>query len=505
MWSEVLCDSGTMKHLRDHLIAADYRVDPVLDRITEAGQAGLGRNSTIPAATVLGDADDPQATLIKMFVLGREVPRRDAARALPLARLEGTGLVTVTGDSVRAEVDIRPYGFEIPDTKPVAGAPATFDGWVVSDPTPGLDNDRRPTRPDYVLGVSPASTTLAGMTIPGHVGAALDLGTGCGVQSLHLSTHADRIVATDINPRCLHFARLTAALNNIDVDLRDGSLYEPVPESFDLIVTNPPYVMSPPRTDGRLVYREAGLQSDDLVRQVVTEAPAHLNPGGVAQVLANWAITDDQPWTERVAAWANGGADLWIIERERLDPFAYIEMWLTDAGLAGDATWEARYREWLDYFDALHITGIGMGWITVVNSGREIPDVHVESWPHEVVQPVGVALGARCRQVSAASMDDGELLGARWRIAPGVVSETMGSLGAPDPQYLVMRQGQGLKRATQLTTELAAVLGACDGDLPLGVIIDAVAQLMEADVASLRAQLLPGVRAAIVDDFLRLV
>lgn len=492
-------------NLRDYLIAADYRTDSVLSRLGESGQAGLARNSTIPGLISLGEADDRQATLIKMFVLGRQVSQKSAAAALPLQELVNRGLVEQVGEEVRSLVDIRPYGFDIADPAGDSQEPVgSFDGWVVSDPTPGLDGDRRPTKPEYVLGVSPASTTLAQMTIPDRVGSALDLGTGCGVQSLHLSTHAERVVATDINPRCLELAKLTAELNEIDIDIRNGSLYEPVPEKFDLIVTNPPYVMSPPRNDGRLVYREAGLQSDDLVRQVVTGAPAHLNPGGVAQVLANWAITKDQDWTERVASWATDGADLWIIERERLDPYTYIEMWLTDAGLSGDPSWETRYRQWLSYFDQLGITGVGMGWITVVSSGRKDPDVHVESWPHEVHQPVGAALSARRRQVDAARKPDEELLAGCWKLRSDIVSETMGQLGAPDPQYLVMRQGIGLKRARQLGTELAGVLGACDGDLPLGVIIDVVAQLTERDSAELRAQLLPELREIIAEDFLRL-
>lgn len=37
--------------LRDHLVAADYQVDAVLDRLGPAGQAGLQRNSTIPPTT----------------------------------------------------------------------------------------------------------------------------------------------------------------------------------------------------------------------------------------------------------------------------------------------------------------------------------------------------------------------------------------------------------------------------------------------------------------------
>lgn len=484
-----------VEELRDHLMRADYTVDAVLDRIGELGQAGLQRNSTMPARDALAGDRSPLATLITLFPLAQTVQAADAAQALPLDALSKAGLINIDGDQVRANVDIRPYGFETPDGQ--------WDGWVVADPTPGLDHDRRPMRPDYVLGVSPASTTLAQMTIPTQVENALDLGTGCGVQSLHLSTHATRITATDLNPRAADLARLTFALNDLEVDLRHGSLYEPVADQrYDLIVTNPPYVMSPP-TDAsqRLTYREGDFTADELVRQVVTGSIDHLNPGGSCQVLANWAVTD-QPWQDRLAGWAPAGADLWVIEREYLDPYSYIEMWLTDAGLAGHPSWAARYREWLDYFKALGIKGIGMGWITVVNAQRDQPDITLESWPHEVHQPVGPALGARNQALDWANQPIDGLIAQQWTLRPDVVQETLGAPGAEDPQHIVLRQYEGLKRAMEVDTELGGVLGACDGELPLGVIIDAVAGLLDQRADQLRHTLTPRIIKAITDGYL---
>lgn len=480
--------------LRDHLIAADYTVDNVLERLGDAGQAGLLRNSTMPARMALGDDRSPLATLTRLFPLAMVVPLRAAATALPLAQLVDTGLVSVTDEQVRAKIDIRPYGFATPDGQ--------WEGWVVSDHTPGLDHDRRPTPHDHVLSVSPASTTLAQMTIDDQVGSALDLGTGCGVQSLHLSTHAHTVTATDVNPRAHRLARITAALNRIDVDLRDGSLFEPVVhERFDLVVSNPPYVMSPPSRTGRLQYREAGFAGDELVHRLVAESTRHLNPGGTLQLLANWAITD-RPWQDRIAEWAPPGADFWVIERERLDPYAYIELWLGDAGLAGDPSWGARYREWLEYFEHLGIRSVGMGWITVVNAHRDQPEVTIESWPHEVHQPVGPAIAAHRRDVDHARRCDAHLLATNWALRDDIVQETLGSPGAADPQYVVLRQTVGLKRAIQVDTALGAVLGACDGSMTLHAIVKAVAILLDDDPIRLQDELLPTIRTAVKQGYL---
>lgn len=501
--------------LRQALRAANYTIDAVLDRIGQAGQQGLQRNSTIPALVAIEGHDDPQATLIKLWLLQRAVPRDAAAAALPFDNLVDAGLLAVGDEQVRALVDVRPYGAEGPGAGGSgaggsgAGGSDTddateLDAWVVSDLTPGLDQVVTRTRPDYVLGVSPASGSLTQMTIPTHVGSALDLGTGCGVQSLHLAAHADRVVATDINPRALQMAAITAELNQTDYEVRAGSLFEPVAgQRFDLVVTNPPYVMSPPTTEGeRLVYREGTLAGDGLVRTIITQSVDHLTDGGTLQVLGNWAITADQPWQDRLASWAPPGCDLWVVERERLDVHHYIEVWLTDAGLAGSPEWEPRYREWLDYFDQLGIVGVGMGWLTVTRANRAEPIVRSESWPYEVSQPVGAAIAEHQQCWTNAALPTAELLGRNWQLASHVTQEALGEPGAEDPQHIVLRSGAGLRRAMEVDTALGGVLGACDGDLALGQITAALAQILELDEAELVASVEPGIRQALRDGLL---
>ncbi|MFD1572687.1 50S ribosomal protein L11 methyltransferase [Agromyces cerinus subsp. nitratus] len=67
--------------------------------------------------------------------------------------------------------------------------------------------------------------TLSGLMLPTPARCVLDLGTGCGIQAMHASRFADRIVATDISERALEIARLNLVLNGIDgVELRLGSL-----------------------------------------------------------------------------------------------------------------------------------------------------------------------------------------------------------------------------------------------------------------------------------------
>lgn len=489
------------RRFADALRAADFTVDRVGERLGERAGAALGRNTTLAALRALGGEDDSQATLLRLFVLQRTVDIEAAERALPdlVAPLLADGMLTEVAGRLEATVDVRPYGAD-------EASGAAVDGWIVADHVPGLDGRVTRTRPDFVLSASPASVTLTQMTVRRPVGRALDLGTGCGVQSLHLATHAGRVVATDLNRRALRLADLTLRLNGVEdrVDLRLGSLYEPVADDrFDLIVSNPPYVMSPPRAEGvRLAYREGDFLADELVARVVRGAGDMLTEGGTLQVLANWAHVAGQDWTERLHDWIDPtGCDALVLQREVLDPYEYIELWLNDAGLVGSPEYAGRYAQWLEYFDGLGIEAVGLGWVSLHRAGHDRPHVQIEDWPHSVVQPVGAAFAAQQRGVAFSRRSDEELLATSWRLV-GTVQETYGVPGAADPEHIVLRQQTGFGRAVEADTALAAALGACDGELPLGVIINAVAQLLEADAEALRAELVGRIRPLVVDGFL---
>ena len=128
------------------------------------------------------------------------------------------GLLERTVGEVAARLDVRPYAADD------ATAP---DLWVVSDLTPGLDGSPNRVGADHVLGISSASTSLAQLTLREPVGRALDLGTGCGVQALHLARTASQVVATDVNRRALRtdpVQRRAQRGRRRAIDVRDGSL-----------------------------------------------------------------------------------------------------------------------------------------------------------------------------------------------------------------------------------------------------------------------------------------
>jgi methylase of polypeptide subunit release factors len=469
--------------LASALADARYTYDAVGDLLGTTARAALGRNETTPALRRT-TGGSPLETLVRLFLLQAPVSRADAQRALPdlVDPLAAGGMLVGSVGEVRAVLDCRPY------------ADDTHDWWVVSDLTPGLDGQPIRVASDHVLGVSPASTSLAQLTHRGTVGRALDLGTGCGVQSLHLSTHAAHVVATDVNDRALAVTAFNAALNDVEVDVRRGSLWEPVAgETFDLVTTNPPFVISP-ATGERLVYRDSGLPGDRVVEAIVRGAPEHLTAGGWCHVVANWAIHRDQPWDERVGGWLADDCDALVVQREVLDPPAYVELWLKDAGRHGTAGYLEAYDAWLEWFEERGIEGVGFGWVNLRRGGSAHETL---DWAHAVEQPIAAAV-LEWADDRATPVD----VDARLVLRPDVVQEMLGAAGAEDPESIVLRRQRGLRRATQVDTVESALAGACDGDLTVGQILDAIADLLGHDPGELRATYLPSVRRLVGEGYL---
>jgi methylase of polypeptide subunit release factors len=487
--------------LRDALLGASFTADGLLELLGAPAYAALARSETVPALRATR-GDTPLEVLVRLFLLQQPVPRARVEGVLPVdACLEGGWLVRAGGDSgsedeVAATVDVRPYG-----------GPGGEDWFIVSDLgcAVGGAGGIGSREEGVVLGVGGASTTLAGITVRKPVSAALDLGTGSGIQALHAAQHATRVTATDLNPRALHITALTLALSGAPaVDLREGSLFEPVrdDEKYDLIVSNPPFVISP---GARLTYRDGGMGGDDLCRTLVQQAGERLSEGGFAQFLANWQHVEGEDWQDRLRSWVPRGCDAWIVQREAQDVTQYAELWLRDAGdHQGDpAEYQARYDAWLDEFEARKVNAVGFGWITLRRTGAVVPSVTVEEWPHPVEQPLGDTVRAHFDRLDyLRAHDDAALLGGHFKLAAEVVQEQVGLPGAEDPEHVVLRQHRGMRRATKVDTVGAGFAGVCDGSLSAGRILDAIAQLVGEDPVLLRDRTPAQIRLLVEQGFL---
>ena len=102
---------------------------------------------------------------------------------------------------------------------------------------------------------------------------------------------------------------------------------------------------------------------------------------------------------------------------------------------------------------------------------------------------------------AVAVLDDTALAAATFAVAGDVTEERHYWPGDEHPTVMDLRQGGGFGRSYPLGTALAAVVGACDGELELGAICSAVAQLLEVDEGELLAEVLPSVRELVATGF----
>jgi methylase of polypeptide subunit release factors len=485
--------------LRADLRAADFTVDGVSGVLGPLAMAALDRDQALPAQRVTADDDSACATLIRLFSLGDPVDAADVSAALPTLGLAGAldlGLVRTEGDAVVALADLRPYAVD------------GLDLWVASDL--GEVATGQPLSPEHVLGIGGASTTLASWTPRPQVGRALDVGTGSGVQALHLLGHAREVVVTDLSERALAYARFNAALNDATWEVRAGSMLEPVVgQRFALIVSNPPFVITPRTGDIPLFeYRDGGASGDAIVADLVRSIGEHLEPGGIAQFLGNWEIRRGQQWDEVVWGWLEGtGLDAWVVQREVQDPAEYAETWARDGGHhGGTADFNTMYAAWLDDFASRDVEAIGFGIITLHRPESDrTPFVDLVEVRHPVEAPMGASVlaGVEARTWLAEHSDE-DLLDLAWRAADDVHEERHTLPGATDPSRILWHQGSGLRRSVPLTTVTAAYASVCDGDLTARAAAAAIAGILGADDSAVRDEIVAFIRDVARDGLLLL-
>ena len=522
---------------------------PALRVVRRALAAGAGAASTSSdrpspatgAASTSSAANAPQdgdvagykvAVLTALFMLGEPVGAAALETALPRTGVAGAlaiGLVVPTQSASGEQryapaVDLRPHEAE--------DAHGSVRWWVASDL--GELVTGQALAPDHVLGIGRAGLTLAALTPRKPVEPALDLGVGCGIQTLYLLRHVRQVVATDISTRALEFTAFNVALAGVDsarVQLRQGNLLEPVAgQRFDLIVSNPPFVITPPsvRQAGLplMEYRDAG---GPILPALVRGLEDHLNPDGVAVMLGNWEHREGTSWRTSVNQWIGKSLDAWIIQREVQDPVEYAAMWLRDGGLTPERSgvaFENALAAWQEDFDSRQVSGVGMGYLVfhapvaagapsgpggTALEGQAAPEEPASdaAAPGAVVEPWRVleevptsgqgALGEHVAQVIAAhealrGLDDAQVAALKLRTASGLSKEEA-LTPTPVPTAPVIRQAEGFGRVIAVGMPEVALLSASDeGLLTVAQIAAAVASLTSEDPAAVLADMVAATR-----------
>ena len=118
----------------------------------------------------------------------------------------------------------------------------------------------------------------------------LDLCTGSGAIAISLAKNKKlKITATDISQEALRYARENTSLNEADIEILEGNLFEPVfGRKFHLICSNPPYVKNSEAAGmGPEVLKNephlalfAGDDGLDVMKLIAAQGKDFLYPGG---------------------------------------------------------------------------------------------------------------------------------------------------------------------------------------------------------------------------------
>jgi SAM-dependent methyltransferase len=473
-----LPDTAGIREFRAFLDANEYDSTHLTEKLGRAQPPGPTEKSQM--------FDDSRVittpnVLVRLFLLGSTIDEATAREFLPEKILEfcaDANLLEFVDGNVRASSVIIPIE----------------DLLFASDTYSLLGTDKAS---EFVL---PASTHSANflrhLTLRTAVNTTLDLGCGCGIHALFASRHSDRVIATDISESAVRYTRFNALLNNIDnVESRKGSLFEPVEGSkFDLIISNPPFVIAPGAT---FTYRDNQMELDQFCRLLVREAPDYLTESGHLQILCEWVEQEGESWQERLTEWIRG-CDGWILHSTPISPASYIEQRSND--ISGDAVDTGSTEDWTAYFQDNNVRAIHPGMITLRRrTGNNW--IHLQPLLGDVESAAGQAITDGISAIDfLEACDDESLLEATLQLAEQLEAEQMLDDGKAVGVYL--RMNNGLSVEAEIDGPVAAFLNLFDRKRTVHECIRKFAALTDADADQLTGDLLAILKVFVSRGFL---
>lgn len=427
--------------------------------------------------------------LIRLFFLG--VPLSiDAVQQMSLQPSrefwEKTNLIEVRGGKVF----------------PLVKLTACWDLLLASDLP---DEVRQGAHADFVMGPANSSVLVAKMMMQGPFERILDIGTGCGVLALLASRFGKRVFATDKNERALAFTRFNALLNGINnVECLQGSLFEPVEErNFDLIISSPPYVISP---SSDFLFCDSGWRGDEFSKLLLQEAGSHLRLGGYCQIICNWGHQVDQNWREGLEGWFEGiGCDAIIWGGDTQDVAQYAITWIQDTRARNQQILESEFDRWMDYFAQQKIEAISYGVIAIRR--REGSNwIRMEDTPSRYSEATGDDIQRRfLLQDYINEADDSKLLGEAFCVVEDVHLKQ--ELNPTDERMEFvearLQRTRGLIQYCTIDANIAGLITRCNTRRSLGDILQEMASSMNIHLEQLTPMAIETIRYLVRSGFLQ--
>jgi len=333
-------------------------IEVTIARVQEVTQVGVFMLNAARAPMRkwhLRKMHDAAGYAMRMLMFDDPVSHAEAEAALgevPLERLVGAGFVTRLENGNY----VSPFNLNL-----------VSDAFVICDHL-GLGGDA-------VMGAGQTTTFMCDAARPSRkIRGALDIGCGAGTGALGLAAHANRVIGTDINPRAVALSRINAELNAItNAEFREGDMFAPVAgEKFDLIISQPPFVSTPPAL-AAAAFESGGLRGDELPLRLLSEIPAYLAKNGRAVIIAEWPELADATVEQRLRA-ATAAADLKLLILQcppsLLDDYCAIYAAADHPRL--DAAYERDAIARREHLDAMGIRGLRVA-INILQHAPEPP------------------------------------------------------------------------------------------------------------------------------------
>ena len=422
----------------------------------------------------LGRRGGPGSTLAGLFSYGTEVERGEVVTALGdqlVAALLGAHVLRAGPyGALSSRYRLTPlHGLLILSDPPEAGGEA-------------------------VIGPGPTTMQLVDLIGPSP-GDVLDVGCGAGTMALVAAARGARwAVGVDLSERAVAVARWNARLNGSRAEFRGGDLLAPVAgERFDLVLSQPPYVVLPPGLVAT-TYLHGGPLGEELALRFAAAFPAALLPGGLAILHFDAPALPGPPVVERLrAALGRAVADLVVLTAQGpsadLESAAYGA--LEDPSLGpGYRSAVARYRDHLAAAGVTAFTRV----LALVRRPAAGPRGLTAQLPAALDRATPAALAHLLDGLDLAGAPEAELLSASVGPAPGarLVQEQPLTPGA-EPS-IRLRFAEGLASDLELTPASLALLEALAASPNVSAAIDAYARACGAGPQEVQAPALAAVR-----------
>ena len=484
----VLRDPGDYELLRKAMENAGYN-EQGLKKTLGFKEVAEVRKLDLPKCLYKTQSQSDLNTLIKLFFLVVPVDLERVENLFVNLNLESlitAGLLIREGENIVSKIKIRPFrnfyfAHDIPD---LSGNPD----------------------PDIVLGIASSNTTLSNLVIRRPVRRTLDLGCGCGVLGLLSSSHSEQVHGVDTNPRAISFSRFNAYLNGVkNIEFRLGNLFEPVSEEkYDLILSNPPYVISP---DQSFTFRDGGLVGDQFCRELAQEAPRYLEEGGFFQMLCNWTTSRGQDWKDAIGSWfADVNCDVRVGRSQIMDPSNYASMWIESTETKDLESYNKVFDKWVSYYEGQSMDQFHFGWITMRRRSAKKNWFHAEDAPERMLGPCGedIVYGFAAFDFMEMAQDSNVLLDSPLFIVPTVRmnQQYRPANGRWTTESAELRRIQGMAYTANVDSHVAGLVSRCDGSRTLRELIKQLAESTNKEVNEVTGPVIELVRNLVLRGFL---